>query len=98
MPQETSKDISVQADGVKIGWNIMATLAAMGFGMYVYFVVTPLKADIHSIKIDVTTMVSDDANLRDKIQNLANIVDDRIDKCETKDALMEQRLNSLERR
>ncbi len=96
MSPNTSKDISVQADGIKIGWNIMAALAAMGIGMYVYIIITPLKADIASIKTSVVKIARDDAYTRIKVDDLENVMDDRLDSFETKGALIEQRLNSLE--
>ena len=94
---DSSRDISIQSDGVKIGWNIMATLAAMGIGMYVFIVLAPIKTDISHISKSIDKIQIEDVHIHRLIDDMSGTLDDRIDECETKEALFDQRIRILER-
>lgn len=42
-PQGDGPSIRVESDGVKLGWHVMAMLAAAGLGLYIASVISPLK-------------------------------------------------------
>lgn len=90
------KDISVQEDGLKIGWNIMATLVAMGIGLYVHVVLLPIKNDIDRIKeVLVSTSIFTNSMQR-SMMDLSEEMDERIDNADMERALTERRLYTLE--
>lgn len=90
------KDISVQEDGLKIGWNIMATLVAMGIGLYVYVVLLPIKNDIDRIKEVLVSTAIFTNSMQRAMMDLSEEMDERIDKADMERAVTERRLYTLE--
>ena len=61
-PKESlSSTIRVERDGVRLGWNVVATLATIGLGFYVASVITPLTTkitDLEAKQKDLTIALS----------------------------------------
>jgi short-subunit dehydrogenase len=52
-PSQGGTSIKVSADGVKIGWTILATGASIGLGLYIATIVTPIKKDLDTLSLSM---------------------------------------------
>lgn len=98
MAKDNPRDISIEKDGVKIGWNIMVTLATMAIGMYMYTVLAPLKSDLSSLSNTLASLVTLNADTNKKIARMNADIDDRLDSLEITEAINEGRVQFLERK
>ncbi len=53
-PSLSESGIRVSADGVKLGWTVLAGLASIGLGLYIAMVITPIRKDLDNIGSDMT--------------------------------------------
>lgn len=50
--QNPTNIIEVERDGLKLGWNVLAIVAALGLGLYVTSIVAPMKDAIIASKAE----------------------------------------------
>lgn len=98
-PSTTSPtSVKVSADGVKIGWTILAAGASLGLGLYIATIVTPIKKDLETLtnssndcKQNQTTLANtvlshiSESNVKlDNLKNEQKELCNRIKACEHK--------------
>lgn len=97
MSPDFHNDISVQQDGVKLGWNIMATLAAIGMGLYIYVSVNPIKTSQEQQAKATAHMAVDLQLVQRDVAEMKSALKEKIHKCETQGAVLETRMTTIEK-
>lgn len=68
--------VRVSADGVKIGWTILAAGASIGLGLYIATIVTPIKKDLEFLTSSLHTCNQGQTTLANTV--LAHIAESNI--------------------
>jgi hypothetical protein len=68
--------VKVSADGVKIGWTILAAGASIGLGLYIATIVTPIKKDLETLTNSLNNCTNGQTNLSNTV--LAHISESNV--------------------
>jgi hypothetical protein len=68
--------VKVSADGVKIGWTILAAGASLGLGLYIATIVTPIKKDLETLTNSLNGCQQSQTNLANTV--LAHISESNV--------------------